>query len=54
MEVEAHLITGIPFAVFGMTIPHGQSTMKMICDYSFVKLTQREMYGSAEFGLVGH
>ena len=54
MEVQAHLITGVLFAEFGVTIPHGQYTMKMICDSSFVKLTLREKYGIAEIDLVDH
>jgi hypothetical protein len=54
MEVQAHLITGIPFAEFGVTVPHGNQTMKMICDSSFVTLTHREMYSIAEIDLVDH
>jgi len=54
MEVQAHLITGILIAEFGITIPHRQYTMKMICDCNFVKLTQREMYSTTEFDLVDH
>jgi len=54
MEVQAHLITGVLFAEFGVTIPHGQYMMKMICDSSFVKLTLGEMYGIAEIDLVDH
>jgi len=46
-------MTGILFAGLGIGIPHVQSTTKMICDCNFIKLTQREMYGTAEFGLVG-
>jgi hypothetical protein len=54
MEVEVHLITGIRFAEFGVTIPHGQYVMKMICDCSFIKLTQWEMYGIAQINLADH
>jgi hypothetical protein len=54
MEVQAHLITGIPFTEFGVTIPHGHYTMKLTCDSSIVKLTQREMYGIEEIDLVDH
>jgi len=54
MEVQVHLITGVLFAEFGVTIPHRQYTMKMICDSIFVKLTRREKYGIAEIDLADH
>jgi hypothetical protein len=54
MEVQAHKLTGILFAEFGVTIPHGQYTIHMICDCSFVKFGQRELYGTPQFDLVDH
>jgi hypothetical protein len=52
MEVQVHLITGILFPDFGITIPHGQYTMKTTCGCSLVKVTQREMYSTTEIDLV--
>jgi ureidoglycolate hydrolase len=54
MEVQAHLITRSPFTEFGVMIQHGQYTMKMTCDSSIIKLTQRELYSIAEIDLVDH
>jgi hypothetical protein len=54
MEVQEHLITGIPVEDFSITIPHGQYRMKMICNCSFVELKQREMYSTKEFDRVDH
>ena len=49
-----HLKTGILFADLGITIPHGQYTMKIMSDCSLDILTQREMYRTTEFDLVDH
>jgi hypothetical protein len=54
VEVQVHLEIGILFAEFGVTIPQGQYTMKMICDSVFVKLTKRELYDIAKIDLVNH
>jgi hypothetical protein len=52
MEVQAHLMTGISFALFGIKIPHGEYTMKIISDCSLVQLTQGEMSGTAQLDQV--